>query len=133
MKHSINQSFIHTIILSIVLSSSLFAQFQLPKYENYILENGLTLYLMEQHEVPLIYISAIFPAGAVWDETKSGLAAFTADALLFGTKIIRKNKLRKRLIFLVLISHQVPGKKPLKLQYHLRKVILTKSFRYLLM
>ena len=47
MKHSIILSFIRTIILGIVLSSSLFAQFQLPKYEHYILENGVTLYLME--------------------------------------------------------------------------------------
>ena len=86
MKHSIIRSFIHTIILGTVLSSSLFAQFQLPEYEHYILESGLTIYLMEQHEVPLIYISAVFPAGAVWDENKSGLAAFTAEALLFGTK-----------------------------------------------
>ena len=62
MKHSIIRSFIHTIILGTVLSSSLFAQFQLPEYEHYILESGLTIYLMEQHEVPLVYISAVFPA-----------------------------------------------------------------------
>jgi predicted Zn-dependent peptidase len=72
----------------------------LPEYENYILENGITLYLMEQHEVPLIYISAIFPAGAVWDENKSGLAAFTADALLFGTKNYTKKQIEETFDFL---------------------------------
>ena len=100
MKHSIIRSFIHTLILGVVLSFSLFAQFQLPKYENYILENGLTLYLMEQHEVPLIYISAVFPAGAVWDENQSGLAAFTADALLFGTKNYTKKQIEETFDFL---------------------------------
>jgi len=100
MKHSIIPSFIHTIILSTVLSSSLFAQFQLPEYEHYILENGLSLYLMEQHEVPLVYISAVFPAGAIWDENKSGLAAFTADALLFGTKNYSKKQIEETFDFL---------------------------------
>lgn len=100
MKQSTKYSFILTFIFSIVLSSSLFAQFQLPEYEHYILENGLSLYLMEQHEVPLVYISAVFPAGAIWDENKSGLAAFTADALLFGTKNYTKKQIEDTFDFL---------------------------------
>jgi len=55
---------------------------------------------MEQHEVPLIYISAVFPAGAIWDENQSGLAAFTADALLFGTKNYTKKQIEETFDFL---------------------------------
>lgn len=98
--HSFTQAFNHTIILSIIFASVSFAQFKLPSYDKYILESGLTLYLMEQHEVPLIYVSAIFPAGAVWDENKSGLSAFTAEALLFGSKNYTKQQIEETFDFL---------------------------------
>ena len=94
------QSSIYTIVLIVVLSSISFAQFQLPVYEKYILPNGLTVYLMEQHEVPLIYINAIFPAGAVWDGEQNGLAALTADALLFGSKNYTKDQIEQSFDFL---------------------------------
>ena len=100
MKNSINHSFVHTIILCFVISSISYAQFQFPPYEKYILDNGLTLYLMEQHEVPLIYASVIFPAGAVWDQDRSGLAAFTAEALLFGSKNYSKDQIEETFDFL---------------------------------
>jgi zinc protease len=94
------KTFIHTIMLILILSSLTFAQFKLPAYEKTILENGITLYLMEQHEVPLIYISAIFPAGAIWDEGQSGLAALTAEALLFGSKNYTKQQIEETFDFL---------------------------------
>ena len=88
------------ILLIAVLSSISFAQFKLPEYEKYTLPNGLTLYLMEQHEVPLIYVNAIFPAGAVWDGVQNGLAALTADALLFGSKNYSKDQIEQSFDFL---------------------------------
>jgi predicted Zn-dependent peptidase len=100
MKNSFIHSFVHTIILCFAISSISYAQFQLPPYEKYILDNGLTLYLLEQHEVPLIYASAIFPAGAVWDQDRSGLAAFTAEALLFGSKNYSKDHIEETFDFL---------------------------------
>ena len=126
MKHSIILSFIRTIILGIVLSSSLFAQFQLPKYEHYILENGVTLYLMEQHEVPLIYISAVFPAGAIGDENKSGLAAFTADALLFGTKNYTKKQIEETFDFLGASISSQAGKETAEITISFKKSDLEK-------
>ena len=57
------KAFILTIILFLVLSSMTLGQFKLPDYEKTILENGITLYLMEQHEVPLVYVSAVLTAG----------------------------------------------------------------------
>ncbi|MCW8803326.1 MAG: insulinase family protein [Ignavibacteriaceae bacterium] len=105
--HPIIHSSIHTpkgilrtIILLVFFSSIAFAQFQLPKYEKYTLPNRLTLYLMEQHEVPLVYVNAIFPGGAVWDGEQNGLAALTADALLFGSKNYTKDQIEQNFDFL---------------------------------
>jgi predicted Zn-dependent peptidase len=98
--HPIIHSSIHTIILLMVLSSLSFAQFQLPEYEKYTLPNGLTLYLMGQHEVPLVYVNAIFPGGAVWDGEQNGLAALTAEALLFGSKDYSKDQIEQAFDFL---------------------------------
>jgi len=88
------------IILLFNLSTTTYSQFQLPEYEKYTLPNGLTLYLMEQHEVPLVYINAVFPGGAVWDGEQNGLAALTAEALLFGSKDYSKDQIEQAFDFL---------------------------------
>ncbi|MCU0289760.1 MAG: insulinase family protein, partial [Acidobacteria bacterium] len=74
--------------------------FRLPAYEKFILENGLTVFLMEQHEVPLIFVSAEVPAGAAKDNGQYGLAYLTSEALLFGTKSYSKNQIEEKLDFL---------------------------------
>ena len=74
--------------------------FQLPQYEKFILKNGLTVYLMEQHEVPLIHVSAVFPAGAVKDNGRFGLASLTAEGLLLGTRSYSKKEIEEKLDFL---------------------------------
>jgi predicted Zn-dependent peptidase len=98
--HDCMHSCKHAIILIVILSSVSFAQFQLPEYEKYTLPNGLTVYLMEHHEVPLIYVNAIFPAGAVWDGNQNGLASLTAEALLFGSKLYTKDQIEQTFDFL---------------------------------
>lgn len=74
--------------------------FKLPKYEKVVLKNGLTVYLMEQHEVPMIYVSAVFPAGAIYDNQQNGLAFMTASALKHGTKKMTKNQIEEELDFI---------------------------------
>ncbi len=69
--------------------------FKVPTYEKFKLKNGLTVYLMEQHEVPLIYTSAVFDAGSTQDGDRYGLAAMTADALVFGTKKYTKEQIEE--------------------------------------
>ncbi len=69
--------------------------FKVPPYEKFKLKNGLTVYLMEQHEVPLIYTSAVFDAGSTQDGDRYGLASMTADALLFGTKKYTKEQIEE--------------------------------------
>ena len=36
--------------------------YKLPAYQQFTLKNGLTVYLMEQHDVPMISVSAILTA-----------------------------------------------------------------------
>lgn len=74
-------------------------EFKVPAYEKFTLPNGLTVYLMEQHEVPTISVSAIVPAGAIYDGNKAGLAALTASGLKYGTKSFTKAKMEEELDF----------------------------------
>lgn len=87
-------------ILSLLLAlTSLFASaqgsFKVPKYEKFQLKNGLTVYLMEQHEVPMVNFSAVFDAGSINDGDQYGLASLTADALVFGTKKYTKSQIEE--------------------------------------
>lgn len=92
---------IYILLLSLLTGSMTQAQsFKLPPYQKFTLKNGLTVYLMEQHEVPIISVSAILPAGAIYDGEKSGLASLTATALKHGTKNYSKEKLDNELDFL---------------------------------
>ena len=74
--------------------------FKVPAFEKFKLKNGLTVYLVEQHEVPIINVSVILPAGAIYDGEKAGLASLTATALKHGTKSFPKEKLDEELDFL---------------------------------
>lgn len=85
MNNSIKKSLNHSILFLFTLSSIGLAQFKLPHYEVYELKNGLTIYLMEKKDVPLISVAMAFDAGSVKDGSDYGLAAFTAEALKFGT------------------------------------------------
>ena len=66
------------------------AEFRLPAFETVKLPNGLTVYLMERHEVPLISVRAVVKAGAVNDAAQPGLSNLTGDALLLGTRARNK-------------------------------------------
>lgn len=87
--------------LSAFIGLALKAQdYKLPAYQQFTLKNGLTVYLMEQHDVPMISVSAILPAGAIYDGDKAGLASLTAVALKHGTKKYPKAKLDEELDFI---------------------------------
>ena len=93
MKTKFSVALIITVLLVVTLNIASYAQFKLPHYEKFELENGLTIYLMEKHDVPLISISAVFNAGAARDGEYSGIASFTAEALRFGTATYTKNQI----------------------------------------
>lgn len=87
--------------LLIVTNISLVAQnYKLPKYTSFKLPNGLTINLMEQHDVPVISISAIIPAGAIYDGDKAGLASLTATALKHGTQNFSKANIDEQIDFI---------------------------------
>ena len=88
------------IALTVCITMQINAQsYKLPPYEKFKLKNGLTVYLMEQHEVPVINVSAILSAGAIYDGEKAGLASLAATSLMHGTKNYSKEKLDEELDF----------------------------------
>ncbi|MBS9524546.1 insulinase family protein [Litoribacter ruber] len=76
------------------------AGFQLPEYEKFTLNNGLTVYMMQQAEVPTISFSALIPAGAIQDGENSGISFLTAAALQFGTENYSKSEIEEALDFI---------------------------------
>ena len=60
---------------------------KLPPIQRDTLPNGLTLLLMEQHELPVVEFNMVFRTGSAADpQGLPGLAGFTADMLDEGTK-----------------------------------------------
>jgi len=91
--HGRMQSCKHAITLALVLGSVSFPQFKLPDYKTFTLDNGLTVYLMEKKDVPLISFSAVFDGGVIKDASTSGIASFTAEAIRFGTSSYSKSQI----------------------------------------
>lgn len=85
--------FKHSILFLLFFSSINLAQFKLPQYEVIELKNGLTIYLMEKRDVPLISFAMAFDAGAIKDGSLAGLSSFTAEALKFGTPDYTKSQI----------------------------------------
>ncbi len=75
------------------------AAFSLPDYEKLTLENGLTVYLMQQDEVPLISLHMVSKAGAINDGQHNGLASLSAAAFGFGSGKHSKNEVEDLLAF----------------------------------
>lgn len=90
-----------TVCLLVIANFTVTAQgYKLPEFTSFKLPNGLSIYLMEQHDVPVISLSAIMPAGAIYDFDKPGLASLTATALKHGTTSFAKNKIDEELDFI---------------------------------
>lgn len=75
------------------------ASYTLPEYQKITLDNGLTVYLMEQHEVPLIDINIVVKAGAINDSI-AGLAYLTAENLPLGTQQQSKAEINSAIDFI---------------------------------
>lgn len=89
-----------TISLVIIARNSAFAQIpqhydeikypplpeiQLPKYERYELNNGMVVYLIEDHKLPLVTGSAILRTGSRYEPlSQVGLAEITGDLMRTG-------------------------------------------------
>ena len=75
-------------------------RYQLPNFDKVQLANGLVIYFMEKHDVPIISLDAIVPAGAVNDGEQAGLASLTGTCLKCGTKSFTKKEIEERFDFL---------------------------------
>ena len=105
-----------SLITALLLAGAASAQtFKVPPYQKFKLKNGLTVYLMEQREVPLINVSVVFDAGAVQDGTRYGLANMTADALLFGSANYTKSQLEEKIEYVGATVDTYAGKEVAKL------------------
>jgi predicted Zn-dependent peptidase len=92
---------LNTIIIGslALLATHANANYTLPEYQKVILDNGLTVYLMEQHEVPLIDVNIVVNAGAINDSIP-GLAYLTAESLPLGTKQLSKAEINQTVDFI---------------------------------
>ncbi len=73
------------ILLSPVLMLAGPGKVTLPHYEGRTLDNGLEVFIMETHEVPLVTIRLLIPAGSARDaQGKEGIANLTARLLMKG-------------------------------------------------
>jgi len=60
-------------------------KFSLPEPARITLNNGITLYVMEDHELPLLNISAVIRTGSAYDPAgKEGLADITGNVMRIG-------------------------------------------------
>ncbi len=108
--------YIALIFTALLMAGSSLAQtFKVPPYQKFKLKNGLTVYLMEQHEVPLINVSTVFDAGAVQDGNRYGLANMSADALLFGSSKYTKSQLEEKTEYVGASIDTYAGKEVAKL------------------
>jgi predicted Zn-dependent peptidase len=63
-------------------------KFTVPQAERIVLENGIVVYLMEDHELPQVNITAFIGAGSVYEpEGKVGLAGLTGVVMRTGGTI----------------------------------------------
>lgn len=73
---------------------------KLPPFRKMVLDNGVTLLLMEQHEVPIISLNFIVQSGSAADpEGKEGTASATAALLRKGTKSRAADQISNELDF----------------------------------
>ncbi|MCF6148350.1 MAG: insulinase family protein [Candidatus Kuenenia sp.] len=76
--------------------------FNPPKAERLVLENGMILYLLEDHDLPIINMTAQIRTGAVYEPMeKAGLASLTGEVIRSGgTKSMPPDKMNEELEFM---------------------------------
>ncbi|MDD5711625.1 MAG: pitrilysin family protein, partial [Smithellaceae bacterium] len=86
--------------------------FQPPQAERIVLANGLVVYFLENHEVPLVDISVVVRTGSAYDTAgKEGLAEITATLMRTGgTTQTNADKLDEELDYLAALLSVSPGR-----------------------
>lgn len=76
-------------------------QFNFPKVERRQLKNGMIVYLLPDHEIPIVNFSALIRTGSIYERSdKVGLAGLTGEVMRTGgTKSFSADKLDEELEF----------------------------------
>ncbi len=88
--------------------------FSPPMGDRVVLKNGMTLFILEDHELPLVNLTAIIRTGSVYDPPKkSGLAEITGNVMrIGGTASLSPKEVSGRLEYVgVLMKVEVGNKK----------------------
>lgn len=103
------------IILSIALTASAYTQeldrskrpqpgpapeITLGKIENFVLPNGLKVYVVENHKLPIISASIQFDVYPELEGNMAGYSSFLSELLTAGTKTRSKDELNKEIDFI---------------------------------
>ena len=74
-------------------------QFNPPQTERVVLDNGIVLHILENHELPLVNINALVKTGTMYDpQDKSGVAELTAYVMRTGgTRKLSSTEIDKQL------------------------------------
>ncbi len=84
-----------------VLAQTAAPALKLPVYKKLKMKNGMTVFLMEKHQVPLVSFSFVVRAGAIADpQGKAGTASLTGDLLRKGTPKRTADQISEQLDFL---------------------------------
>ncbi len=90
------------LLLGAVASAQTAApKLKMPPFTKAKLKNGVTVYLLEKHEVPLVSVAFLVKSGAVADPAgKEGVASLTASLLRKGTPTRTADQISEQLDFL---------------------------------
>lgn len=98
------------ILLFFSLSKIGYGSFSLPKYNEYKLDNGLTIYTVQKKDVPLISYNMGIKCGAIYDKQLKGLNSITFGSLSNGSKKYTKQQIREEAEFLGSSINVISGK-----------------------
>lgn len=89
------------LLLAALASAQTAPKLKMPPFTKAKLKNGVTVYLMEKHEVPLVSVAFLVKSGAVADPAgKEGVASLTASLLRKGTPTRTADQVSEQLDFL---------------------------------
>jgi predicted Zn-dependent peptidase len=77
-------------------------QHKVPRPQRLAIDNGMVIYLLEDHELPLIEVSALIRTGAIYEPAEyAGLASLTGEVLRTGgTKALAPEKIDETLEYI---------------------------------
>ena len=88
-------------------------RFNLPPAQRVVLENGIVLYILEDHELPLVNVGALIKTGTMYDpKGQEGVAELTAYVMRTGgTAKLNSAEIDGQLDFMAAsaIHHHVSG------------------------